>query len=234
MSYANGPKIVTDGLVLCLDAANRKSYPLSGSTIYDLSGNGYDGTFGASTAAPTFTSANGGVLNFDGNDTIASSSIFSSYPFSVSMWVTNSLNWVAGSNQMDQLFNMSISGQRVSMGIVNVSGWPGVITLMYGGTSHWTCPGPIATGSNDWHNITWVVYGSNNSNHKIYLDSVSQTLTNNGGAHGGTAGWNIGSNNTNGEHWHGKISNVLAYNRTLSADEVRRNYNALKGRYGLT
>ena len=65
MSNLYGPRIVTDGLVLHLDAGNRKSYPLSGNTIYDLSGNGYDGTFGASTAAPTFTSANGGALNFD-------------------------------------------------------------------------------------------------------------------------------------------------------------------------
>jgi hypothetical protein len=38
MSYANGPRIVTDGLVCCLDAANRKSYPGSGTTWYDLSG----------------------------------------------------------------------------------------------------------------------------------------------------------------------------------------------------
>ena len=68
MSVFGGPDIVTDGLVLHLDAANRKSYPLSGSTIYDLSGNGDNGTFGASTAAPTFSGDNGGCLSFDGSD----------------------------------------------------------------------------------------------------------------------------------------------------------------------
>ena len=44
MGLRHSPKIVTDGLVLCLDAANVKSYPGSGDTWYDLSGNGYDGT----------------------------------------------------------------------------------------------------------------------------------------------------------------------------------------------
>ena len=65
MSYANGPKIVTDGLVLCLDAANRKSYPLSGNTIYDLSGNGNNGTF---VNGPVFNSSNGGSVVLDGTN----------------------------------------------------------------------------------------------------------------------------------------------------------------------
>ena len=44
MALAHSPKIVTDGLVLCLDAGNPKSYPGSGTTWYDLSGNGNNGT----------------------------------------------------------------------------------------------------------------------------------------------------------------------------------------------
>lgn len=44
MSAATGPKIVTDGLVLCLDAGNPKSYPGSGSTWFDIGGKGYNAT----------------------------------------------------------------------------------------------------------------------------------------------------------------------------------------------
>lgn len=223
--------IVTSGLVLWLDAGDAASYPGSGTTWNDLSGNASNGTL---QNGVSYSSSDSGSLVFDGtNDTVSIPSILSSYPFTVSMWVTNNLGWVAGLGTLDELFNMSIAGQRVSMGIVNVSGWPGTITLMYGGTSHWTCPGPVSTGPNDWHNITWVVHGSNNTNHQIYLDGVSQSMTNNGGSHGGTAGWNIGSNSAGGEHWNGKISSTFVYNRILSSSEIVQNYNALRSRFGL-
>src|SRR6056300_501137 len=88
MSVFGGPDIVTDGLVLHLDAANRKSYPLSGSTIYDLSGNGNNGTFGASTAAPTFSGDNGGCLSFDGsNDYININSLTLTGNITVTAWI---------------------------------------------------------------------------------------------------------------------------------------------------
>ena len=51
MAFRYSPKIVTDGLVLSVDAANKKSYPGSGTTWYDLSGNAINGTL---TNGPTF------------------------------------------------------------------------------------------------------------------------------------------------------------------------------------
>jgi len=63
MSVRGGPDIVENGLVLYLDAANRRSYPGSGTTWFDLSGNGNNGTL---TNGPTFDSANGGSISFDG------------------------------------------------------------------------------------------------------------------------------------------------------------------------
>ncbi len=63
MSLLHSPKIVTNGLVLCLDAASRKSYPGTGNVWRDLSGNGNNGTL---TNGPTFSSANGGSIVFDG------------------------------------------------------------------------------------------------------------------------------------------------------------------------
>ena len=85
MSLLHSPKIVTNGLVLCLDAANRKSYPGSGNIWRDLSGNGNNGTL---TNGPTFSSANGGSIVFDGTDDIVlvnnSSSISPSSAITVS------------------------------------------------------------------------------------------------------------------------------------------------------
>jgi hypothetical protein len=65
MSYYNGPKAVMDGLVMYLDAGNTKSYLSGSSTWNDLSGNGNNGTL---TNGPTFSSANGGSIVFDGVD----------------------------------------------------------------------------------------------------------------------------------------------------------------------
>ena len=68
MSAHANPDIVTDGLVLCLDAADKKSYPGSGTTWTDRSGNGNNSTL---TNGPTFDSANGGSIVFDGSDDIS-------------------------------------------------------------------------------------------------------------------------------------------------------------------
>lgn len=65
MAFSRGPSIVKDGLVLYLDAANVKSYPGTGTTWNDLSGNGNNGTL---VNGPTFNTGNGGSLVFDGSD----------------------------------------------------------------------------------------------------------------------------------------------------------------------
>ena len=65
MSIFYNPRIVTDGLVLALDAGNTKSYPGSGTTWTDLSGRGNTGTL---TNGPTYSSANGGSIVFDGTN----------------------------------------------------------------------------------------------------------------------------------------------------------------------
>jgi hypothetical protein len=65
MSFVHSPKIITDGLVLALDAGNTKSYTSGSTTWFDKSGNANNGTL---TNGPTFSSANGGSIVFDGVD----------------------------------------------------------------------------------------------------------------------------------------------------------------------
>ena len=65
MAFIHSPKIVTSGLVLCLDAANKLSYPSTGTSWYDLTSTGYVGTL---TNGPTFNGSNGGTIVFDGVD----------------------------------------------------------------------------------------------------------------------------------------------------------------------
>jgi len=83
MGTAYNPKIVTDGLVLCLDAGNTKSYPGTGTVWTDLSGNGNNGTL---VNGVGYSSDNQGSMVFDGvNDYVITSTI-SSYR-SLNMWV---------------------------------------------------------------------------------------------------------------------------------------------------
>ena len=79
MGLAHSPRIVTDGLVLCVDAANTKSYPGSGTTWTDISGKGHNGTL---TNGPTFSSDNMGGIVFDGsNDAVTLSAKPRTYTF---------------------------------------------------------------------------------------------------------------------------------------------------------
>jgi alpha-tubulin suppressor-like RCC1 family protein len=86
MSVAYNSSIVTNGLVLALDAGNSKSYPGSGTTWTDLTNNGRNGTL---TNGPTYSSANGGSLVFDGIDDFVSSvsNLTLANNFSVSLWL---------------------------------------------------------------------------------------------------------------------------------------------------
>jgi len=68
MAISRGPKLVTNGLVFCVDAADKNSYIGSGTTWTDVSGNAYNGTL---TNGPTFNGSNGGGIVFDGVDDYA-------------------------------------------------------------------------------------------------------------------------------------------------------------------
>lgn len=77
MSASAGPDIIEDGLVLCLDAGNRKSYPGSGTIWADLAGSN-NGTL---TNGPTFSSANRGSIVFDGSNDYVSAPVSESFEF---------------------------------------------------------------------------------------------------------------------------------------------------------
>ena len=84
MAASAGPDIVEDGLVLYLDAGNEESYPGTGTTWKDLSGNGNDGTL---TNGPTFSGDNTGGITFDGsNDYVDCGDIDITSSFTLSVW----------------------------------------------------------------------------------------------------------------------------------------------------
>lgn len=234
MATTYNSHIVTDGLVLCLDAANPRSYPLSGNTWYDLSGNGNHGTL---TNGPTFSSDNGGSLVFDGtNDYVSGGNTTSSITtqVTVSAWFkavgTPSNNDEAGAFLFAQSNNYH-------HGAVLLHSWlykkAGMGTYFNQPGSNWS-PNNSALGDTIYHLV-----GTANSatdicncyiNGSLAVSNTSYTTT----IYAVSPLYQIGrwGYSTYGRYFNGHIYRVEVYNRALSAQEIRQNYNATRGRYG--
>ena len=230
MSYNNGPKIITDGLVLCLDAANKKSYPSSGTAWNDLSGNNNNGTL---TNGPTYNGANGGSIVFDGtNDNVqlgnASNIISASQSqISVNTWVKTNVV-----NQYKKILVNVTSGTQSITGIYfSIGPSPGLVyfgVTTSGGQGAAIYSQQIST--TQYSNLCGTYDGSNI---RLYLNGnlvATQSLT---GTILNTGITRISGYDNNTEVWDGNISQVSIYNRALSASEVLQNYNATKGRFAL-
>jgi hypothetical protein len=236
MSFVHSPKIVTDGLVLSLDAGNVKSYPGLGTTWFDKSGRGNNGTL---VNGPTFSSGSLGSIVFDGVDDYATFSnnlsISQNNPFTVEFWV----NLSSYTNLYPCL--IQIKTDTTYSFIVMATQNPTYSGINFGSTNTWINLRNSGNqlSINTWYQIVVTYNGNgsgNSSNYKMYLNSVEQTLTSSGGYINLSQINNIGTaeNASRGfDNWTGKISSVRIYNKALSAQEITQNFNALRGRFGI-
>ena len=225
MATNYNPKIVTDGLVLCLDAANTKSYPGSGTTWTDISGKGYDGTL---TNGPTFNSDYGGNIVFDGsNDFITgvhNSELNLRNDLTVECWFRRT----GGRNDWVRIFGKGDSSNR-TYGLWYHINSNYFLYQRYGSSSMNVMP-TIPVVLNTWYHM---VGTSSGSNHTLYLNGVNVgTASNSSTFHSSTDPYRVGYGNIHLSHI-GDVSNCRIYNRGLSEAEVKQNYNAHKGRFGL-
>ena len=238
MSYANGPKIVTDGLVLHLDAANRKSYPGSGSTWYDLSGNGHNGAMVGTTSQITYNSGNKGYFDADTTSGLTGFSFGSHSDFNFGNNGPHSVIGLVKFNTINS-YN-TILGKSNAIGTNSPYTWMHVIregrmcsyngSAWYGRSSD-NPVNPVNFTTNQWGHVAYCYNGTNlkwyfngsliNSKAINYTDNANHVLYS-------VASWD------SGWHFEGDIAFVSLYNRELLQGEVQQNYNALKGRYGLT
>lgn len=225
MSFNYSPRVITNGLVLYLDAANRKSYPGSGTAWNDLTINGNNGTL---TNGPTFNSSNLGNIVFDGTNDFIATNLVTNYidNHSQCIWY----KW-DGNNQLVTLTflgNQSLNG----LGLILHDGSSGNvgnrIGILYAGTSFNALPSSLPLVSNSWNNLvitrtttTTTLY----NNGQFFNSTLSSPRTSS------TYSFNYGSVTSWGAA--GNVSNISFYNRALSAVEVQQNYDALKGRFGL-
>lgn len=230
MGQQYGPKIVTDGLVLHWDAANIRSYPGSGTTVYDLSGNGKNGTLSGGTAYDT---DGGGSFYFDGvNDLISfgvGSDLFPLYNFSVDVWFSSD-GTTATTGTSPALFGLTY-GLRLFVNIDRL--WVGVDN----GTSIESFLGPTGYSFHDssWHNV---VATGNNGTIDMYIDG-NAVMTSSISSWSGNTRWptnsiNFGRDNNNTMYYfRGNMAPIKIYNTKLTQSQITQNFNAIRGRFGI-
>ena len=237
MSVNYNPRIVTDGLVLALDAGNTKSYPGSGTTWTDLSGTGNNGTL---VNTPTFDTS--GYFNFDYTQSesvsfSSSSSIqfLNRLPYTLEAWVYPTRN--PGASNWTGIFDRedTSTGSRDGYNI-NFLGSAGTQTTFsterfVAGTNTFVSYNIDSSLSvNNWSHIVATYNGTTLTLYRNGI-SVGTPATTTGNITNTSKTLTIGVRG--GQYFGGRISNTKIYNRALTASEISQNYNALKYRFGL-
>ena len=225
MGIQYNPRIVTDGLVLALDAGNTKSYPGSGTTWTDLSGNGNNLTL---TNSPTwynsgyFSTGSTGYFTGAGSASIPTGNS----PYTMICWVRVTGSWVDGKGII------SIGG----FGTSNQSNALRTYTSSLGNLAHyWWANDLLITNNNAGLSVgTWFMATAqfDGTNRRIWANTTnvaSDTPT----SHSVTSTTIQVAKTFSTEYLQGDIATAQIYNRALSASEVSQNFNALRGRYGI-
>ena len=229
MALTHSPSIVTNGLVLCLDAANRKSYSGTGTACTDLSGRGNNGTL-TNMDGTNFNSANGGSLVFDGTNEFVQCS------GSLTLTTATFIVWMRRNGNQDTydgiLFSRGTDVTGMNFQSSNQLGyhWNGTQNT-YEWNSGLTLP-----------NLAWsmcAVSVSGSSATAYLCQSSGITSATNTVSHTSTILNDIQIARDPAivfgaaRYYTGNISQVSIYNRALTATEITQNFDATRSRFGV-
>jgi len=218
-TVTGGSNVIKDGLVLSLDAANFNSYPGSGTTWFDLSGNGINGTL---VSGSTFSSSNNGSIVFDGTDdyvSVSQTGNTTSFSYEIFLKPTQV--------SKDQMY---IGYSTLTSNYVRISSSKAFLSIRAGGVQRTLTHSDTLINNQIYHIVS--IY--NGIQLKIYVNNnltsgtvINQTLD----------GWGtsrIGRwTDADQRSFVGDIYCVRIYNRELTSQEILQNYNATKGRFNL-
>ena len=242
MSLGYGASIVRDGLVLHLDAANQKSYPGTGTTWYDLTNNAN----GSLVNGPTYSTSNKGEFSIDGsNDQVSISTGYTGSQWTLLLWNSNiGPTSFAVVGHRTYVCSNTFRFQWDDTGSVIVARGPFIdFTASAGGGqanyttslstndifNNWYMAGVVASSSS-----VKTTYNDNTTGQSTVIGSSRQFSTNGDIVIGVDSLSGIGgADRLNRDGGTVYVSSILLYNRALSDEEVRQNYHAFKGRYGL-
>ena len=237
MATNYNPSVVTDGLVFALDAANPKSYPGSGTTWYDIIGN-RNGSF----EGATYSSNDLGSVVLDGSndyvqipyDSYWDSNVFGTATnFTLESWCKPAefVNW----DTIVMKWNPSLGGwysshQGASIW-TNANGFQAVFASGIAsnpGGSHLVLS--YSTSTIKWYHVCFTGDGTNLI---LYVDGVqrafnyvsNRTTSVTTTTHGPTFGRR--------QYLQGSLSSYKFYTRGLTAAEVKQNFEATRGRFGI-
>jgi len=257
MATSYSPKIVTDGLVLCFDAADRKSYPGTGTTLFDRSGNGYNSNMAVGEDPVTWNS--NGYITFAGSgerDTAPAGEHISLNTTATTTLASTKANGVTYSVWMRFTGNQShghgifygsttINHLEYRSSNINNGGYWRTEAVTQNGYS-FGGGGTDADGGHaldEWFNLT-LVFANNETNHPVrwYRDSELFHTGYMSNGNGGDSEYFLpiafGRSTGNDSYQYvqsfkGDMGNLHIYDKPLTAEEVSQNYNATKGRFGL-
>jgi len=216
--------IIADGLVFNMDAANRASYPKTGTTATNTINN----STGTLQSSGMFENINSGVFNFDG----ATNYIDFGNPtelqitgtLTISFWFKSTNTGyqflVSKDDATNSCFGVGLRQQKIYATIYS-SGLTDIQT-----TTTWV--------DGNWHNVVFIFTPSTSM--EIFVDGNSEVIETTSipaSIDNDSVNLNIGRRVNSSRYYTGIIPNAHIYNRALSANEVLHNYNALKGRFGL-
>lgn len=228
VSAAFTGSIVTSGLTMHLDAGNKNSYVGTGTTINDLTSNGYNGTL---TSGPTYSN---GYISFDGVDdyiTMGTAMDFATYTsgFTIDLWV-----YPTSAATFSSIFSSAwgTSGTQWQVYVwYNTSSQFGT-TQRYGASQNdFNTSNTFAI--NNWHNV---VVTSNNSVCYIYVNGRDQVKSVTGQINNQDATREVRLGNFKNyasAQYTGRIATCRVYNRPLNNIEILSNYYSQKSRFGL-
>jgi len=227
----HGPQpIVTNGLVLALDAANPRSYVSGSSTWYDTVGGMPFSLFNS----PAYSSNNGGYLSFvPASSQYASSSVSlpSMSTFTIEVWhYYNGTYTGLAPCIITEVFPGNNSRINFFLGTLNSNNPPNLQSGYYDGSFKVT-PGSYYLTSNNWYQLVSTYDGATN---KLYVNnSIAQSTAAVGTPVSSQGGIRLMRRWDLTDYWGGNLATVKIYNRALSSQEIQQNYNAQKTRFNL-
>ena len=232
MATAYSPKIVTDSLIFCIDAAHPRCFQSGQTTATDLvqgfncsgaSGTPSSGTHPPNTSNfPAYSSANGGVFDFDGGRGInIDGDLGSTTASSISMWFYKNSSGVQyfadGRNNGGQWFLSNYTNFNYN--------WHNTLLYNYDETYN-------ASATEFLNKWIYMVTVSDSTGSKLYLNGqeISSSSENSADEDFGI-NYRIGTRYTTSNQWTGLMGPIHLYNKRLTAEEVAQNYNATKSRF---
>ena len=220
MGIAYNTSQVTDGLIFYLDAANARSYAGTGLTASDLTNSSFKGSFINGTG---FSSSNNGTFTFDGTNDAITFQPNSKFEFGTGNFTV--LAWHKKPNSTDSTIISIDDGNGGGIILYTV-----IDGSLYNYVAGQWSDGTINVSDNTWKQVALVRSSG------ICQPYVNTMPDQSFAAYGSvaTSGRSLTLGKIASAYYHnGSISQISIYNRALSAQEIRQNFNATRKRYGV-